>query len=540
MREIHLSILVVAVLGLMGGGCGKNEEVAAPEAQPTSAPEAQPTSAPEAQPTSAPEAQPTSAPEAETPIHIQMQLPPDSPTYLALFTAVDLGSVASALAKAGEIEQAKEVAQRVKRNFTIPVDIASALVAAGQIEQAVQMAQTIEPSTYKGNALSVVASALARSGEIERAIELARSIGEPSSTTLALADIASTLAELGDSEQAVAVSQQAVSAAEEMVDPIARAHTLRYVVWALRTAGDFEQGLSVADNIEVASHRSRALSAIAFAGDKEQVLPILNRALELAQTSEKSQRDMALSEVAEAMARAGEGNRAIEIAQTIESVNLRGLTQTRLAGVLAETGDAKQAIEVAQKIEKPSALRNVVDGLTKAGELEQAIELARTMEKRIWVLSIPALAMAKTGDVKESMELALMIRDESQTYPFDLVGRIASQQVEEGDLEQASTILTQVIEVGQRPGYAGAIAAIALTLATEPASFIVPGDPGRYGGYSYNLDLPDFFRMNVVHRSGNVGGLPEIRGLYNRRMKKAFTVEEKRLAKQLLEAMPEN
>ena len=154
--------------------------------------------------------------------------PWDTPTRLALFVAREihpsrkaraLSGVVFALANAGDIKQALEVAQQIespRSKGSALGGIASALARAGEIKQALEVAQQIEDRISKMIALGDITGALVEAGEIKQALELAQKIENPYLKVNVLRDIASALANEGDKAQALAILKQALEVAQAL------------------------------------------------------------------------------------------------------------------------------------------------------------------------------------------------------------------------------------------------------------------------------------------------------------------------------------
>ena len=150
MRFSPIVLLLFAMMMFLVG-CGKKEEAAAPEAQSKATPQAYP--------------KVKEAKKVETATPKEAVNPWDTPTRLTLFMAqkiedalskaIALRDIASALAEAGDKEQ-----------------------ALATLKQALELAQKIENAIFKfkASALTGIAVALAETGEIKQAFQLAQKI----------------------------------------------------------------------------------------------------------------------------------------------------------------------------------------------------------------------------------------------------------------------------------------------------------------------------------------------------------------------------
>ena len=129
------------------------------------------------------------------------------------------------------------MAQTIEGSFKASTlrDIALALVKAGDVEQAVEVAQKIEDARFKASALRDIALALAKTGDVEQALEVAQKIERADIKESVLRDIASAQVEAGDKQQALATLKQAVEVAQKITDASTKVFVLRGIASALAT-----------------------------------------------------------------------------------------------------------------------------------------------------------------------------------------------------------------------------------------------------------------------------------------------------------------
>jgi tetratricopeptide (TPR) repeat protein len=287
------------------------------------------------------------------------------------------------------------------------------------------------------------------------------------------------------------------------------------------------------------------------------------------------------------MAEAGYGKQAVEVALKAERVSIHVEALCTIAKALRKRGDKEralatlnQAVEVIEKgptfgppISESSdyLLGKVADTLAELGYGKQAVELANRVLYQVSALESIALVLAQAGDceqalatVKQAVELAQTLddeqeRDRSDFLPFivsilatncaghapevarmikDPADRAHALQIsalglsEAGGEEKALETLTQAVEVAQKIEEAEErlmiLQGIAMTLATEPLPGGKKNDLRVPARQLPPLPLTSWRgKKNVPHRPA-------------RRMKRNFKPEERRLAKQVLEALPGN
>ena len=152
------------------------------------------------------------------------------------------------------------------------------------------VAGRIEDPEERARALAGVAGALARAGDAEGArrvaegaVSTAERIRRPERRARALAEAAGALARAGDTERARRVAEDAVNTAERVEDPWARAEALSGVAGALARAGDTDEAFKIVTMIDESSSRSRAQSAIIKAlvrkGSSNEAVDMLRAAI---------------------------------------------------------------------------------------------------------------------------------------------------------------------------------------------------------------------------------------------------------------------
>ena len=136
--------------------------------------------------------------------------------------------------------------------------------ALAALKQALEVVEEIEDASTKVSALRTIASALAKAGEVKQAIEVAQKIESAYWKTIVLRDIALVLVEAGDKEQALATLKQALEVAQKIEGARDKALILSTMALALAKAGEIKQAVEVGQKIESADTKARTLSIIAL------------------------------------------------------------------------------------------------------------------------------------------------------------------------------------------------------------------------------------------------------------------------------------
>lgn len=397
-----------------------------------------------------------------------------------------LVDLSESLANAGDIERALEVAQEIEdieEKDVAKCRIATSLSMQGNINQSLKIIQRIMARNGKTYILRKIASALGKDGRIEEALDVIRVIERPTSKVNALCDLASSLAKNGDKKQALVLLKQAKNIVDEMDAPFSddMKSEIRNLESTLLASTDEKQtkeilkkliGLGGKDlDLKQARKRADALTeiatALAEAGEVESALEIADN------LAEWYLRAAALKRIAKALVGTGEIKQALEViqnnavieelAQKVDHPGLsyiifeRATTLKTISIALADMGDLKQALQIAKTIKNESskalALQNIASHLADAGEFKQAFRVTDliTFELvRSETLGSIALAIAKAGDIKRALEIVEQIEDASIVDRSDALEQIAYHFAEKNDSLQAIKMALEIEIVRDR------------------------------------------------------------------------------------------
>ncbi len=348
------------------------------------------------------------------------------------------------------LTMARQIDRDDRRRETILVEIAIALAMAGNVTQAVAAINDIE-GPMRGYAFAGLASALATAGNVEKAqstlnqaLTEAREIGvDDRRRDLVFAAIATAQATAGD-------VGQALETANEIDNDYSRAQASEKIASALVRYGNVKEALAAAKEIDNDGFRNQALAGIAIelseAENVEQALATMRN------IDNPMWRGHALAGIARALAEAGNVGRALETAKEIDAANCRGSALGGIAATLAKTGNATQALATAKDIEdaelRARALMQIANTLAKGGHIKQArhsliqvLAMAKEIDvgvhNREPALGEIATALAEAGNVAKALATAKGIEDADSRHWALL--RIAVAQAKAGNRKGAVT-----------------------------------------------------------------------------------------------------
>jgi tetratricopeptide (TPR) repeat protein len=245
-------------------------------------------------------------------------------------------------------------------------------------------------------------------GQVEGAVEVAGLVLDDRSKR-----------ELTTSWASKGLFDQALKVAEGIEDAGERARALREIAGGMAKAGMFDQALKVAEGIKEAWRRAWALREIAEemakAGMTDWAKKVFDRALKVAEGIKEARwRAWALREIAGEMAKAGMFDQALKAAEGIKEADERAWALREIAEEMAKAGMTDwakkvfdRALKVAEGIEgawrRAEALRGIAEEMAKAGMFDQALKVAEGIEdaeKRAETLREIAGEMARAGEVE--------------------------------------------------------------------------------------------------------------------------------------------
>lgn len=385
--------------------------------------------------------------------------PWETPTDLSLFFAGRIDSklfktrafldIASSLLKAGQKEHAVSVLMQAsavaeQEGAASLVNTAALLSEAGHQEQAMKLLMQAReiaeesPNPYsKLTSMIQVVTTMAKIDAMDQAVKAAQQIKVAEGQTSLWVRVATSLVATGHGRQAIAILGHAMNAANEIDNEQAKTDVSRLITQAVGKAGDvvaLTQAAELAGQMSDAYSKTMTLAniarAIAKEGDNERAIIVAELAVVAAADVPDSQKNGARSIIATVLAKAGNFDRAIELAGEIETLNGKSIALTSIASALATIDPQKamttlaEAAELAQGIEsanvKRSVLQRIAAALVDAGDTEQALT-----------------TLSEAGELAQGIDAA--------SLKASVLQGIAAELVRAGDAKQGLTILKQAL-----------------------------------------------------------------------------------------------
>ena len=314
-----------------------------------------------------------------------------------------LAEVATAAVQLGDRDSASRLAadaEVLARAITNPywqaqvlTGAANAATQASDLDRLEDLAHTIDDSHHQVNALTELARAATRVGDPERASRLianaeavARAITDPHFRAGGLTEVASAAAQAGDLDRAEALVRTITGPF-----PVDHAEALAKVASAAAQAGDLDRAEALTRSITHWIWQARALivlaTAAAQASDPERASRLAAQAQALVghETGPYGQERM-IAEVASAAAQAGDLDRAETLAHTITDKEQKVWALTEVACAATRIGDGDSASRVAADAEalartitdpdeQAQALGKLASAAAQAGDIDRARHL---------------------------------------------------------------------------------------------------------------------------------------------------------------------
>lgn len=296
------------------------------------------------------------------------------------------------LGEAGEFEKALNITEEISGKKQYPYalsDICKALARAGQINRALEVAEGIAdepPLSDRAFTLGEVCEILCEVGQGEAALSIARAISKesPSFRQSALFNVAEDFAKRGQIDDARATAKEALDITYKD-----QSWSLYRASEVLAQAGEIEEALETARKIDKRKWYSYALRAVCRAlAESGQVEEALNIARGL---DDKAERSEALSLISQALAEAGRISEAQEIAYKISDDDKRSEALASVSRSLARGGKVNEALKIVQKLPEEYAYRGIdtfdtlVKTLTQTGRIDEAMGIARMYDSTLRV-----------------------------------------------------------------------------------------------------------------------------------------------------------
>ncbi|MBT0769455.1 hypothetical protein KIH74_11025 [Kineosporia sp. J2-2] len=287
---------------------------------------------------------------------------------------------------------------------------ASALARAGLIDQAEQIATQIDEPTNRAIILTDLALSAIEAGQQQRAARFATQVEEIVDTiaaaggTPALGNVARSLAEHGRINQSAEI-------ALSLDDLNERTPTLAAVAREAARAGQFDTVRRLVAAIGP-SHRWKSLvPQLALipllAGDIEQTRHLIDM------IDHDYSQDQARSEVIEAVLARGDVDSAVLLLGDLKNPGIRSTLVVNLVRHAARAGHISEALQLSAELADParrtSALADIAEAAATQGQTDTALALAADLpddSRKAEVLATIAKAVLATGDTGRARRLA--------------------------------------------------------------------------------------------------------------------------------------
>ncbi len=373
-------------------------------------------------------------------------------------------AIAQALVRRGDLDRAWGEMQSIDREWsreTVLVEAVRCLIQNDATGAAWQVAEQIEPGYWHDVALSEVAKALAEREDFEEALELAERIDEERYQAYAWIGVAEVLLRVGEPHTA-----------RDVVEPVRRSSRDAWVLSRLiPLLVELDDRVGATD---AAATAVRSIRNVWGWPDKAE----------------------ALREIATALAhvsRAVGPGAAFELIESLWEEREQICALAWFAAALAEVGRRKRAMDViqeamvlAQRMEERDTrelvLREVAEAAAQVLGAERAIALVETIpdpDERNATLSVLAVALAEAGSPWRASQLAERLLAAAERIPHgrdrnDAIEAIAVSLAEVGELEKALAVV-EAIEEDRKDQRV--LEAVSRAEAIEPQASAAPPSP---------------------------------------------------------------
>jgi hypothetical protein len=402
----------------------------------------------------------------------------------------DLPSVlvcaAAALARAGAVERAREIAESVQRTLEVAgrngaekgiVSVVEMLAEVGNLEAASSMATL---ANYGASfALSDAATSL-QGRDVARALDVVERIDEEDQRAAALLGVVKHITEhnnreeatacigriesigkqfaggeaqatalgalallqsvLGQASQALASSARALVAVELSADTAYNLQLREQIVRAVAESGDLSRALSLNDAAgpNWAGIVSAVIPTALNVGQRQLAIDLANRLVHAAAQTDSAV-DWFAYMAAGALAEIGEGHRAVEEALRITDEDLRGQAFASVAAVIASS-DAAVAGDLADRAFE--LMEAAQSGLTRANVMPSTASALAQLRDLARLRRAAALAMTSQDDPGTTGVRDVCV--EAVTSAFAQIGALDEVEIVEGapapDIREAATL----------------------------------------------------------------------------------------------------
>lgn len=329
-----------------------------------------------------------------------------------------LGKVVVTLVQTGRDGDAQRIANKITNQngkTMVLKDMAIALFRAGRVKKALHVANNIIDPERKPKLLKDMAEVLIREGRVQDAQQVADIIPNQVDKVGVLNSVAVALAQEGKADEA----KQVIDGIPNVDD---REPALQAVAVALAHAGKIQVALRVAKGFPTSENKYRALETMVITliddGEVEDAKRLAERIEGILNIESKS---FVLGKISTALAKAGEVDEALRVADGIPEPETKYWTLRTVAVALVKLGKVDEARRVTKNTYSPEGnttiLEGVVEALIEDNKVEEANWVAEVIPKKSDKdenLRQVAWAFAKVGAFEKALRVAKGISNSNE------------------------------------------------------------------------------------------------------------------------------
>ncbi|HEY9599940.1 MAG TPA: hypothetical protein V6D33_19945 [Cyanophyceae cyanobacterium] len=400
-------------------------------------------------------------------------------TNAPYYKASSISAVALQYAQQGELEQALATAQLIERHKDMAdikakllAEIGSKYIQAGKLDkaaqvyaQAVQTVDVVDNPYDQSQILSQVIVNYAQAGQPDAALQLVPKIANPDyfkATTLA--EIVTSYAKAGQPAKASQALSQTLTAIAATSDANQKSNARGDIIRNFIEAKRFDFAVQIAQSMEDEATSAEILRDIvvqaADAGETDLAMQIIQGM----EPKFLGYRSIMLHRVALAHAKAGQYDKALQVAQMLDSrLAYRAKTLGAIATEFFKAGQSQRASELfTQAVQAANATEDANSKISALGAvaleyantrqlqpasqtLSQALQVAQTIEEG----NLQGAALRETAEqliAAQHYDLALQVA-QSLKEPYErssIMQGIVTQSIEVGDYQKAYQVVNSL------------------------------------------------------------------------------------------------
>jgi tetratricopeptide (TPR) repeat protein len=262
------------------------------------------------------------------------------------------------LLKAGNIREAKSIAEKIHPNPTeysplqsAIIQVVADIVGTGAQENALAIVDLIENEAKRSWGLSVIAESFAKAGRLDKALETARKVKDEILSPITLAQVAGEFTRKGRNDVALSLLNEALGAAKWINDKQSLEKIHHYLIPELAVSGMIDEALALAESF-------------------------IDRPL--------FEQGDGIDSIAKAMAETGKPGEALNLLRSYgRKIPFPHDSVVTIVEKLAHAGDTHEVFAIRNDIPFPAAVDGaIVEGLLKAGRVDDALAVAQNIKDK--------------------------------------------------------------------------------------------------------------------------------------------------------------